>query len=162
MPISITPAPATPFNPHAPGAIGDVTPGTGAFTTLGATGLLTSSSANLINTTYNGDVVLIQKGGATWLRYGNSGADGVLAANLVFNASTYILKWQDGGLFKVSGNTLMARNTADDAYYPIQGKLTTDTNATTGLGAGLLAATTNATVTVYDASGQAYRVPCII
>lgn len=34
--------------------------------------------------------------------------------------------------------------------------------ATTGLGAGLLAATTNATIVISDSGGQAYRIPCII
>lgn len=34
--------------------------------------------------------------------------------------------------------------------------------ATTGLAAGVLAATTNATIVIYDSSGQAYRVPAII
>lgn len=34
--------------------------------------------------------------------------------------------------------------------------------ATTGLTAGVLAATTNATVTITDSTGQVYRIPCII
>lgn len=34
--------------------------------------------------------------------------------------------------------------------------------ATTGLGAGVLAATTNATIVIQDSTGQAYRIPCII
>lgn len=34
--------------------------------------------------------------------------------------------------------------------------------AVTGLTAGVLAATTNATIVLYDSTGQAYRVPCII
>lgn len=34
--------------------------------------------------------------------------------------------------------------------------------AATGLAAGVLAATTNATIVLYDSTGQAYRVPCII
>lgn len=35
-------------------------------------------------------------------------------------------------------------------------------SATTGLTAGVLAALTNATIVITDASGQAYRIPCII
>ncbi len=35
-------------------------------------------------------------------------------------------------------------------------------NATTGLSAGVLAASTNASIVIKDASGQAYRIPCII
>jgi len=44
------------------------------------------------------------------------------------------------------------------------GKLTfnLDNAATTGLTAGVLAATTNATVTLTDSTGQVYRIPCII
>jgi hypothetical protein len=34
--------------------------------------------------------------------------------------------------------------------------------ATTGLVAGVLAASTNASIVLYDSGGQAYRVPCII
>lgn len=34
--------------------------------------------------------------------------------------------------------------------------------ATTGLSAGALAATTNASIVIYDSTGQAYRIPCII
>ncbi len=34
--------------------------------------------------------------------------------------------------------------------------------AATGLAAGVLAATTNATIVLYDSTGQAYRIPCII
>lgn len=63
---------------------------------------------------------------------------------------------------KRSTTILQGRLADDSAYCSLQGKLTTDTNATTGLVAGVLAATTNASIVVYDASGQAYRVPCII
>ena len=34
--------------------------------------------------------------------------------------------------------------------------------ATTGLTAGVLAATTNASIVITDSTGQAYRIPCII
>ncbi len=64
--------------------------------------------------------------------------------------------------FKRSSTTIQVRLADDSAFAPIQGKLTTDTNATTGLTGGVLAATTNASIVVYDASGQAYRIPCII
>ena len=50
----------------------------------------------------------------------------------------------------------------DSAFCFIQGKLSTDTAATTGLGAGVLAALTNASIVVYDSTGQAYRIPVII
>ncbi len=44
----------------------------------------------------------------------------------------------------------------------VQGALKTAANAVTGLVAGVLAATTNASIVIKDATGQAYRVPCII
>lgn len=44
----------------------------------------------------------------------------------------------------------------------VQGTLKTTTNATTGLVAGALAAQTNASIVITDASGQVYRIPCII
>lgn len=64
--------------------------------------------------------------------------------------------------FKRSSAVLQGRLADDSAFCQVQGKLTTDVNATTGLTAGVLAATTNATITITDASGQVYRVPCII
>ena len=57
---------------------------------------------------------------------------------------------------------LEIRNNADNAYSFVKGMLRTDTNATTGLVAGVLSASTNASIVVYDGAGQAYRVPCII
>lgn len=63
---------------------------------------------------------------------------------------------------KRSSAVLQSRLADDSAFAQIQGKLTTDANATTGLTAGALAATTNATITITDASGQVYRVPVII
>lgn len=44
----------------------------------------------------------------------------------------------------------------------VQGKLQTDSNAVTGLIAGALSALTTASITITDASGQVYRVPCVI
>lgn len=64
--------------------------------------------------------------------------------------------------FKRSGAVVQARLADDSAFAQIQGKLTTDTNATTGLTPGVLAATTNATITMTDGAGQLYRLPCII
>lgn len=65
-------------------------------------------------------------------------------------------------LLKAAGGTFQARVFADNAYTFLQGKITSEQNATTGLAAGVLAALTNATVVFYDATGQAYRFPCII
>lgn len=63
---------------------------------------------------------------------------------------------------KRSTTVLQARLADDSAFAPLQGALRTDANAATGLSAGALAATTNASIVLYDASGQAYRIPCII
>lgn len=76
---------------------------------------------------------------------------------LIFNGLT-----SASPALKRSTTTLQARLADDSAFTNIQGKLTTDANATTGLAAGVLAATTNATITITDASGQVYRIPCII
>jgi hypothetical protein len=56
---------------------------------------------------------------------------------------------------KRSTTTLQARLADDSAFAPIQGKLTTDTDytATTIVPTGFL--------TLYDAQGTAYRVPCV-
>lgn len=62
---------------------------------------------------------------------------------------------------KRSSTVLQARLADDSAFAPVQGKLTTDANATTGLIAGALAALTNASIVIYDATGTAYRVPCV-
>lgn len=63
---------------------------------------------------------------------------------------------------KVSSATLQGRLADDSAFTFVQAKLQTDTNATTGLTAGVLATLTNASIVIYDATGQAYRVPCVI
>lgn len=63
---------------------------------------------------------------------------------------------------KRSTTILQARLADDSAFAPLQGSLRTAANATTGLTAGVLAATTNATIVITDASGQDYRVPVII
>lgn len=63
---------------------------------------------------------------------------------------------------KRSTTIVQARLADDSNFAPIQGLLRTAANATTGLSAGALAATTNASIVITDAGGQAYRVPCII
>lgn len=62
---------------------------------------------------------------------------------------------------KPSSTTLQARLGDDSAFASVQGKITTEANATTGLVAGALAALTTATIVIYDATGTAYRVPCV-
>jgi hypothetical protein len=48
------------------------------------------------------------------------------------------------------------------AYAALTVPLRISNVAVTGLGAGVLAATTNATIVIQDSTGQAYRIPCII
>lgn len=62
---------------------------------------------------------------------------------------------------KQSSAVAQARLADDSAFAQIQGKLTTDVAAVTGLTAGVVAALTTATIVLYDSTGTAYRVPCI-
>lgn len=62
---------------------------------------------------------------------------------------------------KRSSASIQARLADDSAFTFIQGKLQTSVNATTGLVAGALAASTTASLVIYDATGTAYRVPAI-
>ena len=97
-----------------------------------------------INTVSNGVVALVDNTGSN---FGRLCLGGSTASFPAIKRSTTLLQGRLGD---------------DTAFCGIQGKLTTDTNATTGLVAGALAGTTNASIVVYDASGQAYRIPCII
>jgi hypothetical protein len=55
---------------------------------------------------------------------------------------------------KRAGTRIQARIADDSAFAPVQGKLTTDQTAAPGT------ITPTATLTLYDASGTAYKVPC--
>jgi hypothetical protein len=57
---------------------------------------------------------------------------------------------------KRSTTYLQARLADDSAFAPIQGKLTTDTNYTATV------VTPTGFLTLYDAQGTAYRVPCVL
>lgn len=65
-----------------------------------------------------------------------------------------------------STNVTITNNWAIAAYGSLailnNGILKLGNAATTGLVAGALAATTNASIVIYDSTGQAYRIPCII
>lgn len=56
---------------------------------------------------------------------------------------------------KRSGTTIQARLATDSDFAPLQGKLTTDQTAVTET------ITADSTLTLYDASGTAYKVPCV-
>lgn len=62
---------------------------------------------------------------------------------------------------KRSSAVLQGRLADDSDFCAVQGKLTTAANAVTGLVAGALAALTSASIVIYDATGTAYRVPCV-
>lgn len=65
-----------------------------------------------------------------------------------------------GAIYFDASGVLQVRNAGLNVINPVQGKLTTDTAATTGLVAGVLAGTTNTSILLYDANGVAYDVPC--
>jgi hypothetical protein len=99
------------------------------------------------------------------LYFGNRGligavADGVFA--LQNNATTDFGRLQFGGTsasfpaIKRSSTTLQARLADDSAFASVQGKLTTDTAYTAG------AIVVTGYLTLYDSTGTAYRVPCVV
>jgi hypothetical protein len=57
---------------------------------------------------------------------------------------------------KRSSTTLQARLADDSAFAPIQGQLTTDTAYTAGV------VVPTGYITIYDSTGTAYRVPCLV
>lgn len=62
-----------------------------------------------------------------------------------------------------TGTASLALKSGDNSDFGFfQAKLTTATAATTGLVAGALSALTTASIVIYDSTGQAYRVPCLI
>jgi hypothetical protein len=87
---------------------------------------------------------------------------------VIRDGATFRFGFSRGGLFRLGGTTsafpAIKRNgtgidikLADDsAFAPIKGKITTDTNYT----AGVPSAT--GYITIYDATGTAYRVPCTV
>jgi len=128
-----------PRNIFAAGAIqasGAVTAGAGgAFSFIGRSALTSATDGNLLLTNNAGSTFgLLQLGGTS---------------------SSF-------AAIKLSSAILQARLADDSGFTRIQGILRTSVNATTGLSAGALAATTNASIVIEDASGQAYRIPCII
>lgn len=120
---------------------------------------------NLTATTgvFTGNASLLGSVGRGYFSYPS---DGVLTATNT--AGTDFGRLQLGGTtasfpaLKRSTTAVQARLADDSAFTTLQGKLTTDAAATTGLTAGVLAAITNASITITDSTGQVYRVPCII
>lgn len=169
-------------NLSSPPPIGDVTPNTGAFTSV-ATGAIRPASGNLILTASNGvdkinvnqsgfDVnfgggIVLSNGAATYCNIysGGNSSDFAFNSGVFYLTASGVLAF--GGLtatevgLKRSSTTLKARLADDSAFAAMQGKITTDTNATTGLVAGVFAATTTATLTIFDATGTAYKVAAL-
>lgn len=120
--------------------------------TIGSTGNVTTSAAVVVG----GDIYLSGLSNAA-LRGVSSGI--ALIANTSFNDFNRL---QFGGTtssfpaLKRSSTTLQARLADDSAFAPVQGKLTTDTAYT----AGSIVAT--GYLTLYDSTGTAYRVPCVV
>lgn len=70
--------------------------------------------------------------------------------------------WAQSDILSISGAGITGVRIGNGiSFLPIQGKITTDTAAVTGLVAGALAALTTASIIIYDFTGTAYRVPCI-
>lgn len=124
-------------NLHSPGPIGDVTPATGMFTTTGA------------NNTYS--QIFYWQGGAGCQLIGGGVNGAFRILDTTGNTGVLLASSADAVAFKKADNS---------GFAPTQGKLTTDTAATTGLIAGVLAGTTNTSILLYDANGTAYDVPC--
>lgn len=125
------------FNPHAPGPIGDTTPATLAGTTLALTSTSTQFTINNSPSVFTCAVDAF--GDVTW--------------NIV-GGNNYIF-FSNGG----QGNFFVGPNTYGGAN---GSALKLGNSAVTGLAAGALAALTNASLTIQDATGTTYRIPVIV
>jgi hypothetical protein len=120
-----------------------VTIGGSGNLSLTAAGVLVFGTNSRINSPANGNLLLGDNTGASF---------GILQ----FGGTTSSFP-----ALKRSTTSLQARLADDSAFTNIQGKLTTDNAAVTGLVAGALAALTTATLTFTDSTGTVYRVPAI-
>lgn len=106
-----------------------------------------------------GGNVLATTGGAAF-------AGQVTAAILVVNNSTVPsngMYLPSANTVGISANTTLVMTFAQNNISVASGKgFRVGNAAVTGLTAGVLAATTNATIVISDSAGQAYRIPCII
>lgn len=124
-----------------------------AFQTDGTARLTISAAGTLFDTT----ATQINLGGGTRLHAIGNGALGIAnsgnaAGQLVFGAFATVT----GTRLKPSGTTIQARLGDDSDFTNIQGKLTTETAYTAG------APTATGYLTLYDSTGTAYRVPCVV
>jgi len=136
---------------------------------IGTNALAVTGTANISGNITGGASITGAAGGAFSL----SGRGSLAAASdgvwrIRDNAGSSFGRLQFGGTtssypaLKRSSTVLQAVLADDTGFCPLQGALRTAANAVTGLTAGVLAATTNASIVVTDASGQDYRIPCII
>ena len=94
--------------------------------------------------------------------YAIAGTKGNASSTVVWSISSDGTIWQVGGTtssypaLKRSTTSLQARLADDSAFTNIQGKLTTDTAYTAGT------VVPTGYITIYDSTGTAYRVPCLV
>ena len=125
---------------------------------IAATGLISTSASLIVNNTVVcGAASNFEWNGRSTL---SSSADGLIKiANYL---GTDFSRLQLGGTtsafpaIKRNGTGIDIRLADDSAFAPVKGKITTDTNYT----AGVPSAT--GYLTIYDATGTAYRVPCTV
>lgn len=96
-----------------------------------------------------------------------AGANGTLQSGAGTGSGTgssLIFQTPTTGTTGTTAQTYATRLTLTDVFAKVASgvQFWVGNSATTGLAAGVLAATTNATIVIYDSAGQAYRVPCII
>lgn len=141
------------------GALG--TPSSGVATNLtglpigGLTGLGTGvATALAANVTGSGGIALATSPTFVTPVLGAASATSLAAATLNSGSATNLL-------LQYNATTTLSM-TATGALVASGKTFTLGNAATTGLTAGVLAALTNASVVIFDSTGQAYRVPCII
>lgn len=108
------------------------------------------------------------------MRAGTGGADGFIitspdiyfgGAQVHFTNTSGDEVWgfaaSTGNAFLPAADITYSIGSATKRVTKVFADLQTNSNATTGLVAGALAALTNATIVIYDGTGTAYRVPCV-
>lgn len=147
-------------NLHSPGPIGDVTPSTIVGTTLStSTNGVVSAPALIV-----GDVNMGIYRDASSMSFAVNGEEAVVFYG-TGNGRTMQVPRQFAAtvyLNTASGDPGLNLGTSGKTIIPSGTALRIGVAATTGLGAGVLAALTNASIVVEDSTGQAYRIPCII
>ena len=160
--------------------------GVGATTISGGTTgrilAVTGSVLGQMTTTGSGTVVALATG-ATLItpNLGVAVATSINKVTITAPATSATLTIPDGVTLNAgAGGTLGSNAFTSTAYAPLASPTFTGTvttaaltvgsgsvlklgnAATPGLGAGILAALTNASIVITDSTGQAYRIPCII